>query len=97
MKWLAEKNNISSIYVTGTKLNTNSSCIVAVKEALRGVVKVEVGENVLTDAEALNEMVTTGAVLIWEYAEKSYYREVVQLKDLCSTQKVKVLGYVLEK
>ncbi|MDD6455309.1 MAG: hypothetical protein PUF59_01795 [Lachnospiraceae bacterium] len=97
LKWLAEKNDISSIYVTGTKLNTNSSCILAVKEALRDVVKVEVGENVLTDAEALNEMVTTGVVLIWEYAEKSYYREVVQLKDLCSTQKVKVLGYVLEK
>lgn len=97
LKWLAEKNHISSLYVTGTKMDAKSPRIAAVKKALNGVVEVKVGDNVLANAEALNEMVTTGTVLIWEYAEKSYYREVLQLKELCSAQKVKVLGYILEK
>lgn len=97
LKWLAEKNGISSLYVTGTKINGQDEKITAVKEALDGFVTVKIGENTLENADALNEMVQTGNVLIWEYAEKSFYKEVLQLDELCAAQKVKVLGYILEK
>ena len=97
IRWLAEKNEVSSVYVTGTQIDTKDSRIAAVTEVLKGFVAVKVGENVLEDAEALNEMVKTGSVLIWEYADKSFYKEVQQLNGLCVAQQVNVLGCVLVK
>lgn len=97
IKWLAETNGVSSLYVTGTKIDADDPRIAAVKKALNGQVDIVIGANVMESAEALNEMIKTGTALIWEYAEKSFYKEVVQLNDLCNAQKVKVLGYILEK
>ena len=97
IKWLAETNGVSSLYVTGTKIDAGDPRIAAVKKALNGQVDIIIGANVMESAEALNEMIKTGTALVWEYAEKSFYKEVVQLNDLCNAQKVKVLGYILEK
>lgn len=93
---LSHKREIEQLYVTGTMLDPTDEQIQQLSALLeqKGIT-LQVVNSVLQDAAALEQMVSSGVVLLWEYEGKSLYTEIVRLLQLCRTQQVNILGAVV--
>ncbi len=91
----AEKNDIKSLYITGSV--SDDALAKKVAEGLKGKLSsVEFGRSILVDPESLEKMSKCDAVVLIERTHDSRCDEIKNELDICKTSGVKVLGSVVE-
>ena len=97
IKIYAKQNNADKVYVSGAACSEiDKEVIGQIGEELAGSdVQLVFGKPVLYDAEALTQMVEVGTVVFVEQAQNSTYRELEKVKEICKSQDVNLLGYLV--
>lgn len=97
IKIAAKNNDLKSVYVTGAVIDNEAQKAIEdlKKELAKANVTLVAGKPVLRNAEALEEMAETGAVVLFETAGTSLYGEIVEEIEVCKHQKVNILGSVI--
>ncbi len=91
----AEKNDVKSLYVTGSC--SDESVMQSLAKSLEGKpFEVKFGRSILVDPESLKKMSACDAAVLIEKAHDSRLDEIKSELDLCKTSGVKVLGSVVE-
>lgn len=91
----AEKNDIESLYITGSV--SDDALAQKIAEGLKGKLSsVEFGRSILVDPESLEKMSKCDAVVLIERTHDSRCDEIKNELDICKTSGVKVLGSVVE-
>lgn len=91
----AEKNDIKSLYITGSV--SDDALAKKVAEGLKGKLSsVDFGRSILVDPESLEKMSKCDAVVLIERTHDSRCDEIKNELDICKTSGVKVLGSVVE-
>ncbi|EOS69034.1 hypothetical protein C818_02911 [Lachnospiraceae bacterium MD308] len=94
----AKRRGISSIYVTGTEIESigEKAIINELKKELAAEeVNLIIGKNILCDSEALLEMSQTRYVILAEETGCSKYQEIIREMNTCQNQSVDILGSIV--
>ena len=94
----AKRRGISSIYMTGTEIESISEKTI-INELKRELVAEEVdliiGQSILYDSKALLKMAQTGCVILAEETGYSKYQEIIREIEMCQNQSVSILGCIV--
>lgn len=94
----AKNENISSIYLIGTEIESTGErkVVKQLKQELsKDNIELIIGQNILCDSKALLEMAKIGTVILLEEVRHSKYQDIVQELELCRNQDINILGSVI--
>lgn len=94
----AKNENISSIYLTGTEIETTGEKEIVKRlkqELAKDKIDLIIGQNILCDSKALLEMAEIGTVVLVEEVRHSKYQDIVRELELCRNQGISILGSVI--
>jgi hypothetical protein len=90
----AKKNEVEKLYITGSVSDT--ALIEKLAESLKSQLgDVSFGRSVIVDAESLEKLTSSDAVVLVEKVTDSRLEEIKQEIDICDSNGVKVLGSVV--
>ena len=90
----AKKNEVKKLYITGSVSDT--VLIEKLAESLKSQLdEVSFGRSVIVDAESLEKLTSSDAVVLVEKVTDSRLEEIKQEIDICDSNGVKVLGSVV--
>lgn len=90
----AKKNEVEKLYITGSVSDT--ALIEKLAESLKSQLgEVSFGRSVIVDAESLEKLTSSDAVVLVEKVTDSRLEEIKQEIDICDSNGVKVLGSVV--